>query len=104
MALTRKFKDTVQARALKDAAFRRALLTESVERMLEGDLRTGKAMLRDYINATVGFEKLASQLKKSPKSVMRMFSEGGNPRAENIFSIIHTLGKREGIALQVTSE
>ncbi len=104
MPLTRKFKDTIQSRALRDAKFRRALLTESIELMLEGDLRTGKAMLRDYINATIGFEKLARQLKKSPKSVMRMFSDSGNPRADNIFSIISALGKREGIALQVTGE
>lgn len=101
MALTREFKDTVKARAARDAKFRRALLTESIECMLAGDVMTGKSMLRDYINATVGFEKLAASLKKSPKSLMRMFSEDGNPRAENIFSIIRSLGKREGIELEV---
>ncbi len=101
MALTINFKDTVRARALRDAKFRRALLTESIECMLCGDLSTGKAMLRDYINATIGFEKLAVTLKKSPKSVMRMFSEDGNPRADNIFSIISTLKKCEGVELHV---
>ncbi len=101
MALTRAFKETVKARATRDAKFRRALLTESIECLLSGDLDTGKTMLRDYINATVGFETLAATLDKSPKSVMRMFSEEGNPRADNIFSIISMLGHREGVALEV---
>ena len=101
MALTREFKDTVKARATRDAKFRRALLTESIECMLSGDLKTGKAMLRDYFNATVGFEKLATMLRKPPKSLMRMFSDEGNPRADNIFSVIHTLGESEGVVLRV---
>jgi hypothetical protein len=56
MPLTRSFKETVQARVRRDPAFRPALLTEGVEALLAGDLDTGKAVLRDYINATIGFE------------------------------------------------
>ena len=59
MALTRDFKETVKARAERDVAFREALLTEAVERLIAGEVEVGKAVLRDYINATVGFEKLA---------------------------------------------
>lgn len=101
MALTRDFKDTVQARATKDAKFRKALLTESVECFLSGDLETGKTILRDYINATIGFEQLANATSKSPKSLMRMFSIEGNPRADNIFSILSILQKKEGVQLHV---
>ena len=50
MPLTRDFKETVQARVRSDPEFRRALLKESVESLLEGDVDTGKAVLRDYIN------------------------------------------------------
>ena len=28
--------------------------------------------MRDYVNATVGFDALGAQLRKSPKSLMRM--------------------------------
>ena len=59
MAITRDFKETVQTRALSDHKFREGLLRESIESMLSGDIKTGKALLRDYINATVGFEKLS---------------------------------------------
>lgn len=54
MTLTRSFKDRVQARAKKDSAFRRALQQEGVECLLPGDTETGKAVLRDYIDATLG--------------------------------------------------
>jgi hypothetical protein len=38
-------------------------------------------ILRDYINATVGFAGLADATHIPPKSLMRMFSPAGNPRA-----------------------
>ena len=46
MALSRSFKETVQARALRDAAFRRALLREGIEALLEGDFEAAKTILR----------------------------------------------------------
>ncbi len=60
MALTRDFKETIQARAARDPAFRRELLREGIQCLLSGDLDTGKTVLRDYINATVGFEELSA--------------------------------------------
>ena len=101
MAVTRNFKDTIQARALRDADFRQGLLTESLDCMLAGDTETGRALLRDYINATVGFKKLATMTHKSPKSLMRMFSPSGNPTANNLFDVIHTLQQQEGVQLHI---
>ncbi len=101
MALTRDFKETVQARAARDPRFRRELLREGVQCLLSGDLDTGKAVLRDYINATVGFEELAAQTDKSPKSLMRMFGPKGNPQARNLFEIIGYLQEKEGMNLEV---
>ena len=40
-------------------AFRRELLREGIQCLLAGEVDTGKTVLRDYINATVGFEELA---------------------------------------------
>ena len=37
-------------------------------------------MLRDCINATIGFEELGVLTNKPPKSLMRMFRPSGNPR------------------------
>src|SRR5271155_4736346 len=97
MAITRNFKETVQTRALRDRRFREGILRESIECMLLGDIKTGKALLRDYINATLGFEKLSKLAKKDSKSLMRMFSVRGNPTATNLFGVIHILQQKEGV-------
>lgn len=104
MALTRDFKETVQARAMRDAAFRRGLLTEALDCFLAGELEEGKLLLRDYINATVGFEELARLTDKTPKSLMRMLSATGNPRADNLFEIVQRLQAREGVRLSVRAQ
>ncbi len=101
MALTRHFKDTVTARVQNDPAFRRALLVEAIETFLNGDIDTGKAVLRDYINATIGFENLAKKLGKDSKSIHRMLGPQGNPRADNIFTIFKILQDGDHLSLQV---
>lgn len=101
MALTRNFKDTVKDRAAKDPQFRHELLREAIELMLSGDTETGKTVLRDYINATVGFEHLGAMVDKSPKSLMRMFGPHGNPTADNLFAVLASLQKSEGVKFGV---
>jgi DNA-binding phage protein len=101
MALTRSFKETVRARVARDPAFKQALLTEGVNALLEGDVDTGKAVLRDYINATVGFEALAEATGTPSKSLMRMFGPRGNPNANNLFAVIGCLQRSSGVVLEV---
>ena len=101
MPLTRSFRETVQARAEHDPTFRDGLLREAIECLLAGDVETGKIVLRDYINATIGFEELAARTEKPPKSLMRMFGPKGNPNARNLFDVIGCLQEHEGIQLEV---
>ncbi|WP_342804278.1 transcriptional regulator [Bradyrhizobium sp. CSA112] len=82
MPLTRNFRDTVRVRAEREPAFRRALFQEAVQALLQGETDQGRAALRAYINATVGFDRLGEVLGRSPKSLMRMFGPDGNPTAE----------------------
>ena len=104
MALTRDFKVTVQARVQADPAFRDALLREGIETLLGGDVDTGKAILRDYIKATVGFEKLGAETGSSAKSLIRMFGPNGNPQARNLFAVLGQLQKDAGLTLRVTAQ
>ena len=69
--------------------------------MLGGDVETGKTILRDYIKATVGFEKLGEATGTQPKSLIRMFGPRGNPQAKNLFSVLGYLQKRAGLELHV---
>jgi hypothetical protein len=103
MALTKDFKETIKNRVERDPAFREELLKEGIECLLAGDVDTGKAVLRDYINATMGFETLGEVTDRSPKSLMRMFGPKGNPQARNLFDIIAHLQEREGIHLKVNA-
>lgn len=104
MPLTRDFKETVQARLQSDPQFRLALYQEALSSFLEGDLATGKAMLRDYVNATIGFQELAKLTHKTPKSLMRMLSPEGNPQANNIFAIISVLGEHDGYSVEIVHQ
>lgn len=52
MALTHDFKTTVRARAQTDREFRDALLNEVTEALRSSDVDTGKAILRDFIEAS----------------------------------------------------
>ncbi|MCR6631400.1 MAG: transcriptional regulator [Magnetospirillum sp.] len=98
MALTRDFKETIKARADQDAEFRQALVSEAIECLLNGDFDTAKAIFRDYINATIGFEKLADEVGTPSKSLMRMFGPRGNPQAQSLLPVIAYIRKREHLA------
>lgn len=103
MALTRDFKETILARVQRDPKFRNALLKEGIEALLAGDVDAGKAILRDYIKATVGFEQLGAETGASPKSLIRMFGPSGNPQARNLFAVIRHLQREAGLTLHVTA-
>jgi DNA-binding phage protein len=103
VALTRDFKETILARVQRDPRFRNALLKEGIEAFLAGDVDAGKAILRDYIKATVGFEQLGAETGASPKSLIRMFGPSGNPQARNLFAVISHLQRDAGLTLRVTA-
>lgn len=101
MALTRDFRETVQARAKRDAAYREGLLGEAVESLLAAELELGKELLRDYINAAVGFPKLAADTNIHVKTLHQMFGPKGNPTASNLFEIVAYLQEAEGVRFEV---
>ncbi len=103
MPLPRAFKETVQARAARDPVFREELLKDGVECLLAGDVDAGKIVLRDYINATIGFQELGSLTNKPPKSLMRMFGPSGNPNARNLFEVLSHIQEHEGVQLEVNA-
>jgi DNA-binding phage protein len=101
MVLSRDFRQTAQSRAVRDPAFRKALFQEVVQTLLGGDLDTGRAAMRDFINATVGFERLSASLGRPQNSLMRMFGPSGNPTAENLLDVIGVLQAETGVHLKV---
>jgi DNA-binding phage protein len=101
MVLTRSFKEYVKAKIESDPEFRQALLQEAVQTLISGDADTARAVLRDFINATIGFSPLAEATGIPPKSLMRMFGPNGNPTAANLSGVISALQEKTGVRLKV---
>ena len=100
MALTRDFKETVMARVERDPEFARAMLDEAVMLFLNGEAETAKLILRDLVNATVGFEGLAVTVERPAKSVHRMLSASGNPTMTNLSAIFAALKSAMNVEIQ----
>jgi DNA-binding phage protein len=87
MTLTRDYKKTIVDRVEHDPAFAKALLDEAATLFLSGEPDTARLILRDLVNATVGFEQLAELTHKPSKSLHRMLSPKGNPSMDNLATI-----------------
>jgi len=103
MPLTRDYRETIKENLDRSSVFRREYLRGALECFLEGDVETGKTVLRNYINGTIGFPKLAAEMQRSPKSLMRMLSATGNPQAKNLFELVAILQRHEGVKLELRS-
>jgi DNA-binding phage protein len=103
MALTRDFRETVNARVQRDPAFATALLDEALSLFLNGEPETARLILRDLINATVGFEELAVETAKPSKSLHRMLSAKGNPTMDNLTIILNVLRKKLHVSIKVAA-
>lgn len=99
MALTRDFKETVKERATRDPAFAKAMLDEAATAFLNGEPHVSRLILRDLVNASVGFENLAAETKRPSKSLHRMLSESGNPSMDNLAAIFDAVRIRLGVSL-----
>jgi len=79
MALTKAYRETVLKRIKDDAAYAQALYNEAIDAILSGEREEGLLIMRDIVNADVGFPRLAKYLDIPEKSLHRMLSRRGNP-------------------------
>jgi DNA-binding phage protein len=100
MPLTRDFKQTVVERMRRDPTFATALLDEAATLFLNGEPQTARLILRDLVNATVGFEGLAAATAKPAKSLHRMLSQNGNPSMDNLAAILRAVRETLGVDLE----
>ena len=100
MVLTRDFKETVKERTARDPAFAKAMLDEAATAFLNGEPDVARLILRDLVNASVGFEDLAADTNRPSKSLHRMLSEKGNPSMDNLAAIFSVVRKRLGVAFE----
>ena len=103
MVLTRDFKETIAERVRQDPDFAKALLEEAAKLFLNGEPHTARLVLRDLVNATVGFEALAEATAKPAKSLHRMLSKNGNPTMDNLAAILHVVSRKLGVEIETHS-
>lgn len=100
MALTRSSRRTIVERIERDPDFARAVLDEATTLFLNGEPETARLLLRDLVNATVGFESLSRLTRKPVKSLHRMLSSRGNPSMDNLSEILSALRKKLRVKLR----
>ena len=103
MPLSRDFRQTVLARVQSEPSFAKALLDEAATLLLNGEPQTARLVLRDLVNATVGFEKLAQLTHKPAKSLHRMLSQYGNPGMDNLAAIFSAIRRKLRVGIKVRS-
>jgi len=101
MPLTKDFRETVMARVKSDPDFRSGLIVEATNAFLMDDIETGKALLRDYLNATGSIAHIARELQINEKSLRRMLGPKGNPTLKNFLSLLKVCSSAEHLTLQV---
>ena len=103
MVLSRSYHHTVVERIQRDPAFAKALLDEAATLFLNGEPDIARLVLRDLVNATVGFERLAVLTDKPSKSLHRMLSERGNPSMDNLAAIFNAVRGKLKVGITATS-
>ncbi|NVO05781.1 MAG: transcriptional regulator [Rhodoferax sp.] len=103
MALTRSSNETVIQRIHSAPAFAQALLDEAATSILNGESGTARLILRDLVNATIGFEQLATLTAKPSKSLHRILSPTGNPSMDNLAAIFLAVRERLHVSLSAYS-
>jgi DNA-binding phage protein len=77
------------------------MLDEAATLFLNGEPDTSRLILRDLVNATVGFEGLAAATSKQGKSLHRMLSPRGNPSMDNLVAIFAAVKEKLHVGIVV---
>ena len=101
MVLTKDSKETVQNRIRQDRDFAISLLDEAISLLLNGESKVARLLLRDIVNATIGFEALSDITEKPSKSLHRMLSANGNPTMDNLIVILQALRQQLNVEIRV---
>jgi DNA-binding phage protein len=66
-------------------------LERAVTMLLAGEMATARSLIREAINASVGYAAVSRCTGTPEKSLVRMFGPKGNPRAENLAAVLAAL-------------
>ena len=76
-------------------------MDEAATLFLSDEPATARLILRDLVNATLGFEQLAKLTVTPSKSLHRMLSPKGNPSVDKLAAIFSAVADRLKVGLKV---
>jgi len=101
MALTKDYNEIINERLQKDPEFAAALFDEAITLFLNGESDVARMVIRDLVNATIGFETLAKEVNKPSKSLHRMLTAKGNPTMDSLTNIFKALKRKLNVEIEV---
>ncbi len=104
MALTKEYRKTVLERIQNDPEYTAALYAEAVECLIEGDKATALSIIRDLVHAHISFKILAKETGMGEKALHRMLGSRGNPTADRLCRVMHTVEQDLGLTTEVTAK
>ena len=96
---TTSYKDSMKAVVARNPQMATEMLEDAINALLAGELDEGRLLLRQYVNATIGFGELARRTGKVDKNLMRALGPSGSPTAANLFEIIQACMNAEGVTV-----
>ena len=94
---TVSYNDSMKAMVERNPQMAIEMLEDALNALLSGELDEGRLLLRQYVNATIGFPELAERTGKDPKNLMRSLGSAGNPTAANLLQIVQTCMAAQGV-------
>ena len=95
--------DIFRERAQWDPVYRAMMLPSAIDLLLSDDVRVGKIALHSCIYATIGYEKLAALMGKTPDDIKRMCHPDHDTSANELFNIIKHIQQHEGLRIEVSA-
>lgn len=99
MALTKSFNSDVQERAKSDPTFRRTLLRQSIDAILNSEMEVGYRLIRDYAGSVTYLDQIATELGLADDGVAWLFDAEVNVGGAQLIAVINAMLKREGMSL-----
>lgn len=94
----RAVRETVRANARRGRRYRVALPSAAADARLSDGAATGKSVLRDHVNATLGFDARANQTGIPAERPHWLLGSTGIPRPGNFAAIMRTPAEHERAA------
>jgi hypothetical protein len=99
MPTSRSFHENMIDRAKSDPDFRRSLLRESTDAILNGEFDVGYRLIRDYMMSVSYLGQVGADLGVEEEEVVGLFDPDSNVAGTQLVAVLLLMLQHEGMAL-----